>query len=149
MTRWIPSYVPHIIGRIKEGPLRFALLTILTLTLLGCSRETATQSPNPPIPSAPSAPAPVASSLWGMVLDESGGCIEGASVEVVRGQGVGQRITQETPCGYWDYGGGFILRNLAPDVELTIRASAFGYGAQDKTFFPSSRIVFISLSKIQ
>jgi uncharacterized protein (DUF39 family) len=83
-----------------------------------------------------------------MVIGESGGCIEGASVQVVRGQAVGQRITQETPCGYWDYGGGFIFKDLAPDVELTIQASASGYGIQEKTFLPSSQIVFITLAKI-
>lgn len=130
--------------------MRFALSTALTLILLGCSRQSATRLPSAPTPSGPSAPAPVASpSLWGMVLEETGSCILGATVEVVRGQGAGQRLTQETPCGYWDDGGGFIFRDLNPDIELTIRASASGYTTKEKTVLPSSQIVFITLSKTQ
>jgi hypothetical protein len=128
--------------------MRWAVLSLLALTLLGCSREAVTPSTTTPL--SPSVPTSVASnSLSGMVLEETGGCIDAATVEVVRGQAVGRRITQETPCGYWDYGGGFVFNDLTADVELTIRASAPGYAAQEKTVLPSSRPVFITLAKTQ
>ena len=82
-----------------------------------------------------------------MVLGETGACIPDATIEVVRGQAVGRRLTQETPCGYWDYGGGFVLNDLTADVELTIRASASGYVTQEKTVLPSSQLVTITLMK--
>jgi hypothetical protein len=41
-----------------------------------------------------------------MVVEESGVCIVGATVHVVREQGLGQHITQSTPCDAWAYDGG-------------------------------------------
>jgi len=72
-----------------------------------------------------------------MVVDESGVCIVGATVQVVNGQGVGQSNTQVTPCDAWSYDGGVMFRDLTPDVEMTLRASAPGYAAQEKTVVPS------------
>jgi uncharacterized protein (DUF39 family) len=72
-----------------------------------------------------------------MVIDETGVCIVGATVQVVRGQGLGQNITQSTPCAAWDYDGGFVFRDLAPGVEMTLRASAPGYTAEEKTVVPA------------
>jgi hypothetical protein len=66
-----------------------------------------------------------------MVVDESGLCIAGATVQVVRGQGLGQSITQTTPCDAWGYDGGVVLRDLTPGVEMTLRASASGFAAQE------------------
>jgi hypothetical protein len=96
-------------------------------------------APGPPVPTA--SPAPPASSLtflWAMVVDTTGVCIVGATVEVVRGQGLGQTITQTTPCDVWAYEGGVLFKDLIPGVEMTLRASASGYASQERTVVPSS-----------
>jgi hypothetical protein len=58
-----------------------------------------------PVTQEPSlSPAPrrnSSASLWGMVIDSTGVCVVGATVEVVRGQGLGQSLTQTTPCDAW------------------------------------------------
>jgi hypothetical protein len=72
-----------------------------------------------------------------MVISNSGACIQGAVVEIVGGQGVGRRMTQTEPCSWWDPGQGFIFADLIPDLELTIRASAAGYGTKESTLKPS------------
>ncbi|MEO5588210.1 MAG: Ig-like domain-containing protein [Gemmatimonadaceae bacterium] len=81
--------------------------------------------------------APEMAWLIGIVIDDSGLCIEGATVRVVRGQGAGQIVSQGTPCGVWQYGGGFEFENLIPGVEMTLQASAPGYSVYEKTVFPS------------
>jgi len=129
--------------------MRIAVAILSTLTLLGCSPEKVERqlgtSPN----------APVASStlalLWGMVVDESGLCIVGATATVVRGQAVGQSITQTTPCNAWAYDGGFDFSGLTPGVEMTLRLSALGYDAKEKTVTPSlgpQMAVVVELSRM-
>jgi hypothetical protein len=119
--------------------MKTALTILSTLTLLGCSPEdvqrlpTTPELPNQP-PNQPVSPA----WLWGMVVEDSGICIEGATVTVVRGQGVGQSSTQTTPCDAWSYDGGFAFNNLTPGVEMTLRTSAVGYAPVEKTVVPSS-----------
>jgi hypothetical protein len=76
--------------------------------------------------------------LWGFVVRGSGGCIDGGTVEVVGGQRLGERVTQETPCSVWDYSGGFVFRDLTPGVEMIIRASAPGYAPLVKSVTPYS-----------
>ena len=77
--------------------------------------------------------------LWVKVVDESGVCIEGATVQVVRGQRLGTIITQTTPCDAWSYGDdGVIFIGLTPGVEMTLRASASGYAALERTVIPTS-----------
>ena len=99
--------------------------------------------------------APAASSLaflWTMVVDPTGVCIVGATVEVVRGQGLGQTITQTTPCDAWAYDGGVLFKDLTPGVEMTLRASASGYASQERTVVPSSgpqMALLFALSRIQ
>jgi len=58
-------------------------------------------------------------------------------VTVVRGQRLGQSITQTTPCDAWAYDGGFVFNNLTPGVEMTLRTSAVGYAPVEKTVVPS------------
>jgi hypothetical protein len=70
-----------------------------------------------------------------MVVDEAGLCIVGATIEVV--DGAGHAVTQTTPCDAWAYDGGVVFRDLTPGVEMTLRASASGYAAQEKTVVPS------------
>jgi hypothetical protein len=88
-----------------------------------------------------------------MVFPEggSGACIDGATVEVVRGQRLGEKVTQ-TPCSYWDYGGGFTFTGLNPDEDMTLGASASGFAAQEKTFpvgLASQRRIDFKLSRTQ
>jgi len=90
-------------------------------------------------------------SLWGMVIDPTGACVANATVEVVRGQRSGQRITQTTPCGAWDYDGGFVFNDLTPGAEVTLRASASGWSTEEKTFIPhagAQQAIFLTLSRI-
>ena len=93
--------------------MKFAPTILATLALLGCSQEDVYRLPTAPAPPVTSAsPAPTASSLtslWGMVVDGTGMCIVGASVQVVRGHGLGQSITQTTPCDAWAYDGGVVF----------------------------------------
>ena len=133
---------------IAAGSTRIILAGVI---LFGCSRE----SPTPPGSSLPSAsPAPTtqtSASLWGMVIDTTGACVANATIEVVRGQGSGQRITQITPCGAWDYGGGFVFNDLTAGAEMTLRASASGWSTEEKTFIPhagAQQAVFLTLSRI-
>ena len=131
--------------------MKLVLTALLTLTLLGCSGESARRTPSAPDPPAPPAPTSLAS-FSGMVLDESGACIVGATVQVVRGQQLGQSITQTTPCSYWDYDEGFRFTDLTPGVEMTLRASAPGFVAQEATVVPSGgpqERAFITLLSIE
>jgi hypothetical protein len=119
--------------------MKFALTILMISTLVSCSQE----NPQRP-PTAPGSPTPPVTTIdssmfvWAMVVDESGVCIVGATVRVVRGQGLGQEITQSTPCDAWAYDGGAVFDDLTPGVEMTLRASAAGYAAQEKTVVPAS-----------
>ncbi len=87
-----------------------------------------------------------------MVVDETGVCIAGATVQVVRGERLGATLTQTTPCDAWAYDGGFVLTDLTTGVEVTLRASAPGYAEQEKTFIPTSgpqMAVFLTPLRIQ
>jgi hypothetical protein len=110
--------------------MRFALMTVVTLTLLGCSGQ--------PLPTAPSTPPqpPRLVNLSMMVLDNSG-CIYGATVEIVRGQGLGRSATQYE-CGDWWYiPYGVALTGLNDGEWLTIRVSAPGYASQEISLLPN------------
>ena len=141
--------------------LRAALLfgtATSVLSLLACvdGRPTLPSNPSPSGPiGSPGSPNPEAGPtglLFGMVIDEFGGCIEGATVLILAGQNVGRTIVQQTPCDAWGYYGGFLLEDLTPGVGVTLRASAGGWTTQEKTFLPMSRAgysaVFIELSKL-
>jgi hypothetical protein len=73
-----------------------------------------------------------------MVADSNGSCIVGATVQVVQGQQAGSILAQDEPCSYWDYGGGVTFTDLTPNVEMTLRAAAPGYTAQERTVAPKS-----------
>ena len=99
-------------------------------------------SADPVVPITPpvSPPAPnVGASIRIMVIDASGACITGASVRVIRGQSVGQNVTQDQPCSVWDYGyDGAVLKDLTKGVEMTVVVSAPGYVARELTVVPTS-----------
>ena len=71
-----------------------------------------------------------------MVVAQSGACIPGATVQVVAGQAAGNPVTQETPCSVWDYAGGVEFHNLTAGLPMTLRATAPGYAAEEKTITP-------------
>jgi len=72
-----------------------------------------------------------------MVISDDGACVRGAVVEIVAGQGIGRKMTQTAACSWWDWEEGFMFPELLPDVQLTIRVSASGYGSKESTFTPS------------
>lgn len=118
--------------------MKFVLTILAILTLVGCSQENAQRLPTAPGPSVPSAPTTGSLTfVWAKVVDATGACIVGATVEVVRGQGLGQNITQSTLCDAWSFDGGATFKDLTPGVEMTLRASASGHAAQEKTVVPS------------
>jgi hypothetical protein len=149
----------------QEAVLRFALpiLTTLALLLLGCSSDDTaptTPSPSPPAPVsvAPYPPAPTlgaTASFWAIVVPQGGGgvCIVGAKVEIVAGQAVGQSGTMPEVCDVWWVNGAFFT-GLTVGVEMTVRASAPGYLAQEITVTPTPdpgplMATVIKLSRIQ
>jgi hypothetical protein len=131
--------------RRSRASTRAWLLFAAALCALGCHDEAGVTGPAPPARSG--------AFLWGMVVAESGVCIEGATATVVRGQGLGRSVQQKTPCDAWGYDGGFEFWDLTPGVEMTIRASAEGYAAREMTVFPVSpgtwfSYVIFALSRI-
>ena len=125
--------------------MRFASVMCLTLSILGCSERSTPRSPmvppppvNPSPPQPPPQPPPPPSNrvtLWGIVVDPGGGCIEGATVEVMAGPVlVGQKAMQTLPCDLVRGTGGFWFEEGAPvAIELTLRASAPGYVSREQT----------------
>jgi hypothetical protein len=127
----------------RAGDMKIVLTILATVTLLACSEldlPTLPQTPGPG-PTLPQGPplGPLGSRawVWGLVVNDAGVCIAGASATVVRGQGLGQSAKQSTPCDAWAYDGGFVFRDLTPGVEMTIRASAPGYVSQELIVVPS------------
>jgi hypothetical protein len=68
-----------------------------------------------------------------LVIDDSGGCIPGATVVVVRGEGVGQSGTHTRPCDAWSYDQEILFVGLTPGAAVTLRASAPGYAETEVT----------------
>jgi hypothetical protein len=101
------------LGRMRV--MKIVLTVLVALTFVGCSGDGADSlrtAPSPLVGTGSLSPTGGSlAMLFGMVVDERGGCIVGATVEVVRGQGLGQSITQTTPCDAWGYSGGFVFNN--------------------------------------
>ena len=110
--------------------MKLAAIVLAAFTFSGCAGDT-----GPHMPSAPNAIG--AAFVAGMIVKESGVCIEGATVRVVRGQRAGEGRTQTTPCATWDIEGGFAFGGLTPGVGMTLRASATGYADEEQTVTPS------------
>jgi hypothetical protein len=122
------------------------ILLIVIVPLAGCSH-----SMTAPDPSA-SALTSGTARLWGMVIEESGVCIPGATVAVVVGQTASGAQVQDTPCDIWGYSGGFVLKGLAADVSITLRVSAPGYQTKDVSAVPTlsqSTVFEVVLAKSQ
>jgi hypothetical protein len=116
--------------------MKFAMTILATFTLVSCSQDNFGRPPTAPASPTPTPAVKQGAFIWAMVVDEAGVCIVGATVRVVRGQHLGQEITQTTPCDAWDWDGGAVFENLTPGVEMTLRGSAAGYSAQEKTVVP-------------
>jgi uncharacterized protein (DUF39 family) len=87
-----------------------------------------------------------------MVINPTGGCIYGATLQVIVAGAVVQSGTQTDDCGAWDYGGGFLIKGLTAGVDVTLRASAPGYIGKDETATPetsANRAVLIELRRAQ
>jgi hypothetical protein len=132
---------------------RFALPILMTLALLGCSAGESvptapsaasvvgSPAPNSPVSPAPTPPAPApgtTASFWAIVVPQGGGgaCIVGAKVEIVAGQAIGQSGTMPEVCDVWWINGAFFT-GLTVGLEITVRASAPGYLAQEMTVMPT------------
>jgi len=126
--------------------MKTARTMLVALAFVGCSSE------SPPLVgptrSGTGSPEPLPAILmvWGAVVDESGLCIIGATVEIVSGQGLGTRMTQATLCDAWEPYGGFVFNGLTG--VITLRASATGYVAREVTVMPSGVPVIVDLSKV-
>jgi hypothetical protein len=88
-----------------------------------------------------------------VVLEKGGSgiCVPGATVEIVRGQGLGRRVSQGS-CNYWDPDPDAAFTDLNADEELTFRASAPGYAATELTVLPraeTGKAVVFELSRNQ
>ena len=123
--------------------MRFAPIFLVTLSLFGCSGE----RPGPlfptPAPSVPAPPTPVPpprtdGRVGVVVIQDTGGCVSRATVEIVRGYGVGRSLMQADGCSWWDPDYGAVFYNLVAGEEVALRASAPGYTAAEKTVVPSS-----------
>ena len=110
--------------------MKFGLGALVALSP-GCSPLPTTPTPTP-------VSTPAVTRFWGMVIEQSGVCIAGATVAVVGGPSGLQGQAQETPCDVWGYSGGFAFTGLSPGVPMTLRASAPGYVARDVIVVPSS-----------
>jgi hypothetical protein len=125
--------------------MRFVLIAVATLTLSGCSEEATERiptAPSLPVEPVPQPPSPEASPrrtfVWVVVISEFGGCVPSATVEIVRGQGLGRKVTQADDCSYWDPDYNAVFNDLMEGQELTLRASAPGYTAAEMTVVPTS-----------
>jgi hypothetical protein len=125
--------------------MKLAMIALAALALGACSRESPSlldPTPDSGISGPTPPPADPATSgwIWAMAVGKDGGCIPGATFTVVSGQSyVGEVITQQTPCGVWDYGDvGIMLRGLTPGVAMTLRASAAGYWTVERTVLTQS-----------
>jgi hypothetical protein len=110
-------------------------LAVGIFVLVGCSSDAVAPTAPTALTSRPVAPSST-TYVWLMVAEDSGLCIADAKVEVIAGQARGLAATQTEPCDVWGYGGGIEFKDLKAGVEMTLRASAAGYAAQQKIVIP-------------
>ena len=128
--------------------MKLALVMLTLAALSGCAEMRSptgpaappVQTPAPDPGSAPTSPPPrVSAWVWVMVVDDSGLCIDKATVRVIAGQQVGASATQvqDGTCDAWWFGG-VEFRNLIPGLPMTLRVSAPGYLDVDVTVIPTT-----------
>jgi hypothetical protein len=138
--------------------MRLPALILVALAAWACSRDVDSAPtvryptvPTPPAPPPPSGPSSGLAFLVGLVIEDSGACIVGASVRVLAGQRAGASMVQETPCDVWGYSGGFAFDSLTPGLPMTLRASAPNYVDLDTTVYPTlgwQRYTELELSRV-
>ena len=125
-----------------------ALTFLAALMLVGCGEDKLTGAIYP----QESFPAPETRTvLRGMVVDEEGQCVDGATVQIT-GQWGADAIEQAAPCGLGNLGEdlGFTVEDVLLGVGLTIRSSAPGYETQETSLVPSAspfEVVFLTLTR--
>jgi len=125
-----------------------ALTILAALVLVGCTNDDPTGIASTGPLSTPT-PRTI---LHGLVVNENGECIPGASVQIlIGGQEAGETIEQKTPCTMWDYDHsvGFVLEDVLVGAAVTIRSWAPGHAPQELTVFPTMSPVtevFLTLS---
>lgn len=132
-----PTIPNPLVMCVRGRFLRTGICVIITIVVLGCDAGVP-PAPAPPqfdTTAAPTSPPPKAlgAFIWAMVVTASGGCIPGATIEVLRGPVAGATVVQQTPCTVWDYDGGVWFYGLVPGEVMTLRASANGYCPMTKT----------------
>jgi len=111
------------------------LLLLISLISSNCNHEHSPTSPTIP-PTSTQPPSNQNGLVWGYVFDSAtGGCLQGATVEVIAGPHIGQQSFQKD-CDF-DIGQGYSFV-LPAGESLTLRASAPGYTSQEKSDTVSS-----------
>jgi hypothetical protein len=134
--------------------MRLPALVLVALATSACSEESDPAAtfryPTAPHPLGlpPSSGSSSLTILLGMIIGDSGQCIDSASVRVLDGQRAGQQRMQETPCDAWAYSGGFEFDSLAAGIPMTLHASAPGYVDLDSTVTPTLGVQQYRLLKL-
>jgi hypothetical protein len=106
--------------------MKFAFLAVTAFAAISCSA-----------PAAPTLLPPTKGWILAFAVEPGGACIDGATFEVVSGQGpVGSVFPQDPRCDAWAYGGGVYFADLILSVPMTLRASAPGYTTVEKAVTP-------------
>lgn len=94
-------------------------LYVLLIAFIGCSEKL----------SLPTSPEPQISNIWlrGVVYDESGKCIDQAAVDIIDGPRAQAQIINDCRLP------GFVVPDLQIGMTVTLRISAAGYVAQERT----------------
>ena len=125
-----------------------ALTILAALMLAGCGQDELTGAIYP----TGTLPTPEQRTiLHGMVVNEDGECIRGATVQI-EGQWGGEALEQRTPCAIGIFGEdvGFTVEDVIVGVGLTVRSSAPGYETAEQMIFPLQsplNVVFLTLRR--
>ena len=124
-----------------------ALTILAALMLVGCGEDDLTGAIYPS-----SLPTPEQRTiLRGMVVNQDGECIPGATVQI-EGQWGGDAIEQRTPCALGNLGEdvGFTVEDVIVGVGLMVRTSAPGYETLEQMVVPDQsplNVVFLTLTR--
>ena len=123
-------------------PILRSLVAASAFVLLGTGcRDNPLRLPTSPAPQPPPTARGV---VWGYVIDDSGGCLIPAVVEIVEGPDVGKKVVQAEPCSIWDYGdGGFQFRDVPLGVPVRLRAMKEGYRAEERQVTAGNRVEIV------
>ena len=108
---------------IRSARLSFAGFVAAVL-MLSCNGES---------PTAPSSgPVDITSRVSGIVSQESGSCLAGATVELLAGSQVASQSRQSVCEGTWEETSpGYVFFDLPPEVDVRIRVSKEGFRSQE------------------